>query len=386
MRKLVLFLLVTPVLVFGYMRHGSDDKGPSIPEYIPAKDAPKEAEITASFKELIDCHRLGKTSCSKESKALRAHIRYHRRAFNNHGQEPGILRFFFRVLKELDEATTVSARIDLGYLLQNEVGLVTPVLRSAEAGQKLLDVLDRARSPRVAQTLAWLLGAYLTHPDPDIKKGLQSLLARAKSGDEINQKIRTALFSRLEGSLSKQPEFLPLLFQRLKDPKEHTLVRRQIAAILHQMNDSEHRSEVTQALMTVATEKQGEDTSIRDMAIRTLGRTKAIEKLSELLSLIEETPEDLNLHRSLAVALPFFAESPNVHQYLDIISNTAIQALSTEGLGKTAYKHAVKAIVRSKNPNAIELLRPFALRKDRYIGPSAQKAINKLEKTKSLSK
>lgn len=385
MRKLVLALVIVPVAVLAYIRHKPAPLPSPVPDYTPVEDVPTEAEINQAFNALLACYHANEERCSVQSKDLRELIRFERRRFENRGLEEGVVRYFFRLMDTIDGEENPRARLDLAGLLQNEVGLVKPILQSKKAGLRLLTSLQKPKSPRIAEILTWMLGAYITHPDPDLRAGIRIFLTTPKPEDESHTKIRQSLFSRLEKDLAQIPEYVPVAIKQLENSKESLAVRRQIAAILHQAGKTTHRAKVVSSLVQIANTSTSEESTLRAMAIRSLARMGAVDSLPDLLGLLDKAPDDLELQRSMAVALPFFNQSPNASRHIDTICNTAIHALKTEGLGKTAYKHAVRAIAESGNPNAIELLRPFAMQQDRYIGPSARKAIRKLERAKAPS-
>jgi hypothetical protein len=383
MRKFVLLLLIVPVAIVAYLRREAPPEPPAVPDYESVENAPTEAEINQAFDALLACYRAQEKRCSVQSKDLRELIRFERRRFQNHGHKKGLIRYFYRLFDTIDSVDDARLRVDLVSLLRNEVGLVKPIVDSKKAGMRILKTLQKPQSPAVAEVLAWMLGAFMQHPDQELQAGIRSFLSTSRPDDPSYTRIRRSLFSRLEKDLAQMPDYVPLALEQMGAPKESLEVRRQIVAIMHQAGTTEHRDKVVNALVNLAQNSTPEESSLRAMAIRSLARMGSVDSLPELLRLLDQAPEDLELQRSMAVALPFFTQSSDATKHIDTICNTAIHALKTDGLGKTAYKHAVRAITQSGNPNAIELLRPFAMQQDRYIGPSARKAIRKLEKAKA---
>ena len=379
MRKIILALLFVPIVALTYIR---SDK----PEQAGHTPLSQKSSVDESFDRLLDTMDFEKGSNPEHIQKIQDIIRTQQRLFQSKGQDKALIYIFTRLLETIDKHQGKPGLRDLLGLLRNEVGLIKPLLENEAIGLRILSSLSKSRDIYAAQVLAGMLGSYLLHPGPTLRKEIGVLLSRSGRDQRVLMSTQRLLYSSLEQVLSKTPSFVPIALKQLANKDAAVEVRRQIVAVLHEAGKTEHRANVVETLIALAEQSRGDESDLRDMAIRSLGRMGSVDSLSRLLPLLRKHPEDLELHRSMAVALPFFAQSPEAKEHMGSITKAALNALNTEGLGKTAYKHAIRVIKGLEKSDAIKILRPYSARQDQYIGPYARKALLLLESATNDSK
>jgi HEAT repeat protein len=343
---------------------------------VPETFASAEVAVPELVKLLRKCHT-DKTSCKKANRYGKNLVR-HVLKLATKGDEPTKNDLWYRLLGVIEAEKMDEVRYQLALFL----GFIRPdklAKQDPKPGFRLIALIKKETRQPIARFYARALKHWISSPDPSLQAQLKDLLLNTAYTHPALLAARRALW-RVDNQRAEDKKVHTMALQVWADPKQGKAIRRQAAAQLRHIKDPKMRAKVVKEMLTVLRDEK--DTALLATSVESLGHMADPKSLPAMIQHIRRHHDDATFLASAAMGLASFVENGNASLDTRPIVQSARGILNKPGLSHIAYQHAIRAVVKSGDPNTKTILTALAKGSDKVRVRLAVKALRAMAQAK----